>query len=261
MRGRDPRDPCIKTAASTDGKTGISGQGGRRSTGPRSLSISDSEVLRFGAMGSTESLEIICCDTVDAKAELSPLLHRRAAYSAQRSQETYQHKMLHCKPPNLEKAAFDSTVHHTSPRQPLWGAASQSSAQLQRTSPGQPLGDRISSGQSQVSTASTLISGLPSARLLQAELDFCRGSSAHNTPPSSAPSTPCAHDAPAHASAFAGVELARTLGLKLRRDSEPCVLEVREREPLSIDLRPELRTDMVWPLPPALTGSSHAQIG
>ena len=213
-------------------------------------------------MGSAQSLDVICCDTADAKAELGLLLHRRATYPAQNSQEgTYQHKAHHFKPPTLEKAASESPVHRSFPGQPLWGAASQSSERLQSTSPGQHLVDRISSGQSRVCEAGTPVSGLPSARLLQAEIDFCRGSSANNTPRSSAPQTSRPDDAHDPAAAFGGVELATTLGLKLCRDSEPRVLEVRAREPLSIDLGAEIRTDMVWPLPPALAGSSNAEIG
>jgi len=125
------------------------------------------------------------------------------------------------------------------PPSPLGWEASLSSEKKQVTFPGRPLVDRRSSG-SFGSSASTLVASLPSARLLQAELDFCRSSPAHNTPqssvlntpcPSAAPNTPRPDDAPGPAPAFGGFELARTLGLKLSRESEPRVMEVRERTP------------------------------
>ena len=191
---------------------------------------------------------MVCCDASENKhqrrireVELRGIPSQKLSASA----SSYQNRVLNFKTAQL-------------PPSPLGREASLSSEKKQVTFPGQqPLVDRGSSG-SFGSTASTRVSSLPSAQLSQAELDFSRGSSAHNTPRSSAtntprpsaPSTPCPHDepaafspfaprpddAPAPASAFAGVELARTLGLKLRRDSfenalsaaSPRVLEVQK---------------------------------
>jgi len=251
-------------------------------------------------MGNAESLAVVCCDAADPQTQRGDgsrgIISPKGQEEFERpSSGRNQQRVLHFKPAKLASSPFGADD------------ASQSSERMQRTfpgqrmvslSPGQPVFDGTSSGQPLVSSASTLVSGssastlvsgLPSVRLTQAEREFSRGSSFSNLPCPATPATLGPYDAlPLDCDTDAeidtdyafphptpvppvtdigGVELARALGLNLRRESEPHVMEPtprsvlsgsHAREPVSIDLMPDRGADMVWPLPRALPGRSNA---